>query len=54
MAVATENADGTYVVVCFNPSETARTVYIDGLAEDVRIVLEAHSLQTVVLTPYEI
>ena len=25
MAVATENADGTYVVVCFNPSETART-----------------------------
>ena len=22
MAVATENADGTYVVVCFNPSET--------------------------------
>ena len=54
MAVATENADGTHVVVCFNPSETARTVYIDGLAEDVRIVLEAHSLQTVVLTPYEI
>ena len=54
MAVATENVDGTYVVVCFNPSETARTVHIDGLSEDVRIVLEAQSLQTVVLTPYEI
>jgi glucosylceramidase len=54
MAVATENVDGTLVVVCFNPSETARTVHIDGLSEDVRIVLEAQSLQTVVLTPYEI
>jgi len=54
MAVATENVDGTYVVVCFNPSETTRTVHIDGLSEDVRIVLESQSLQTVVLTPNEI
>ena len=54
MSVATENVDGTFVIVCFNPGEIARTVHVDGLAEDVRIVLEAQSLQTVVLTPYEI
>lgn len=54
MAVATENADGTLVIVCFNPGEMARTVHIDGLSEDVRIVLEAQSLQTLVLTPHEI
>ena len=54
MAVATENADGTLVIVCFNPGETARNVHIDGLSEEVRIVLEAQSLQTLVLTPNEI
>ena len=51
MAVATETPDGGHIIVCFNPGETARTVRIEGLSEDVRLVLGAQSLQTVVLNP---
>ena len=51
MAVATETPDGGHVIVCFNPGETARTVRIEGLSEDVHLVLGAQSLQTVVLNP---
>ena len=51
MAVATETPNGGHVIVCFNPGETARTVRIEGLSEDVCLVLGAQSLQTVVLNP---
>ncbi len=51
MAVAVETPDGDHVIVCFNPGDTPRTVRIEGLSEDVRIVLDAQALQTVVLAP---
>ena len=31
MAVATENEDGSYTVVCFNQGDTPRSVHIEGL-----------------------
>jgi glucosylceramidase len=52
MAVATEAPDGGHVIVCFNPGDSPRTVRIEGLSEDVRIVLDAQALQTVVLAPH--
>jgi len=50
MAVATENEDGSYTVVCFNQGDTPRSVRIEGLPDDVRIELDAQALQTIVLT----
>ena len=37
MAVATENEDGSYTVVCFNQGDTPRSVHIEGLPSDVHI-----------------
>ena len=50
MAVAVETPDGDHVLVCFNPGDTPRTVRIEGLSEDIRIVLDAQAIQTIVLT----
>ena len=54
MAVAAENVDGSHIVVCFNPGDTPRTVRIEGLSQDVRVVLDAQALQTVVISPAEL
>ena len=53
MAVATENEDESYTVVCFNQGDSPRSVHLEGLPTDVRIELDAQALQTIVLTPYE-
>ena len=50
MAVAVETPDGDHVLVCFNPGDSPRTVRIEGLSEDIRIVLDAQAIQTIVLT----
>ena len=50
MAVAAETPDGGHVIVCFNPGDSPRTVSIEGLSEDIRIVLDAQAIQTIVLT----
>ena len=51
MAVAAETPEGNHVVVCFNPGNTPRTLRIEGLAQDVRVILDGQALQTIVITP---
>ena len=53
MAVATENEDGSYTVVCFNQGDTPRSVHIEGLPDEIRVELDAQALQTIVLNPSE-
>jgi len=51
MVVATASEDDSYVVVCFNPGETARTLRIKGIGADIDIILDGQALQTIVLQP---
>ena len=51
MTVASENTDGSYTVVCFNPGDEPRNVRIDGISQGFGFVLDAQALQTIVLTP---
>ena len=50
MAVAAETADGSNVLVCFNPGDTPRTMCIVGLSEDVRIRIDSEAIQTIIIS----
>ncbi|MDA0913518.1 MAG: glycosyl hydrolase family 30, partial [Bacteroidetes bacterium] len=54
MVVATASEDESYVVVCFNPGETARTLRIKGIGQDIHVILDGQALQTIVLQPTDI
>jgi glucosylceramidase len=50
MTVAAETADGTHVLVCFNPGDAPRTLCIAGLSEDVRIRIDSEAIQTIIIS----
>ena len=54
VAVVAETPDGSHAIVCFNPSDSPRTLRIEGLAaEAFRVVVGAQTLQTLLLKPLE-